>query len=113
MSLLRRRHHLIGVRAEDALHHLAAIGVLRLHRDSAVALHDGFGADVEAKLGLARLLIGAMALKALLREHGADIAIEIHHGGDGAILEHVAVRVLLGAQEAGHHEQAHSGGPTC
>src|SRR3954468_7460991 len=104
MAFLGWRHHFIGIGAQDALHHLAAIFVLWLYRDDAVPLLDRFGADVEPKLRLARFLVSAMALEALLREYRAHIAVKVHHCRDRAVLEHVAMRVLFSGRDAGCHQ---------
>src|SRR5258707_15648653 len=74
---LRRRHHLVLVRAENARDQIRARGVAGLHDRHAVlrAIHTLLA--IEPQLGLALVRILAVAVVAILREDRLHIAAEI------------------------------------
>ena len=71
---VRRRHQVVGVFGEDALHQLALVGLA----GNEGLLRDGVLAHIEAELGLALLLVGAVAEEAVVGKDRADVAVVIH-----------------------------------
>ena len=80
---VRRRHEVIGVLGEDAFDELARV---RLAGDESLG-GDGGLAHIEAELGLALLLVRAVAVKAVVGKNRPDVAVVIDllggRGGSG------------------------------
>src|SRR5262249_50192191 len=73
----RRRHHVVLVRRQDTADQLAVAGHARYDGPLAGAAGtDGLVADVEAELRLAGPVVGAVALEAVPRQDGPDLAVE-------------------------------------
>ena len=91
---VRRRHQVVGVFGEDAFDQLALVGLA----GNEGLLRDGVLAHIEAELGLALLLVGAVAEEAVVREDGSDVAVVIH-----------PLRASGGRGESGGREEASGG----
>ena len=78
-----RRHHFVGIVGEDALDQFAGVRLAR--RDGGVAAQIGQRtlAGVEAQLGLAILVVRAVADEAVVGKDGADVIIEANARGQG------------------------------
>jgi hypothetical protein len=72
--LLRRRHHLLFIGADDARPHIAVRRIAGLDADEAVALGVGGLRDIEAELSLAPFLIEAVARETVFGEDRFDVA---------------------------------------
>ena len=68
---LRRRHRILLVKAKDAVDQLA---FLRFARNDG-AFGDRIFPDIQAELSFARLLVGAVTMKAIIGEDRPDISI--------------------------------------
>ena len=84
------RHPLVVVIGGDPLPGERALQVSRCDHVLALALGEGLVLQIEAKLSLARRLVGPVALEAMLRQDRADLFQE----ADGAILGAAARAVL-------------------
>ena len=77
---LRWRYEIIGIGGVDAMDQLALLRLSRCHGLFTVMIRDGTIALIQPQIGLAALFIEAVAAKALVREDGPDIAIELNPG---------------------------------
>ena len=71
---IRGRHHFVRIGAEEPLHQFAGFGIAghkSFLRQSRLAL-------VEAQVGLAVIGVLSVAIIAVFREDGADVAVEVH-----------------------------------
>src|SRR5262249_6956775 len=75
---LARRHQLAGLLAGQALVQLALVGLAR--DDNCAELASGV-TEVETEVGLAFFGVGAVAGEALVRQDGADVAVEVEFAG--------------------------------
>ena len=74
-----RRHHLVRMRRGDAVEQLAVGRSARHHGDrAAFGWFPGGGRKVEAQAALARGVIGSVAVEAVAREDGPDVAVVVH-----------------------------------
>src|SRR5262249_21190798 len=78
LACVRGRHAVVGIGSGDALDQLAPGRLAGADGGTAVAVPESALASIEAQAGLAGLLIGAVTLEAVLRQNGADIAVEVH-----------------------------------
>ena len=74
---LRRRHHLVLVRAHDPLQQLALRDFARHDRRDTLADSQRAFAGVEPELRLAGALVGSVAVEAFVREDRPHLAVEI------------------------------------
>lgn len=73
----RRRHHVVAVVGLEAGDHLALIRLAGDDRRVPTEVARRFLRLIEAQFGLAVLRVLAVAVKAGLREDGADVAVEL------------------------------------
>jgi hypothetical protein len=73
-----RRHDLVGISSEDALDDAAAVG-LAGHNGGFTRFQTCCGrfADIEAEAGFAFVGVLPVAVKAVLREDWADVAVKL------------------------------------
>lgn len=74
---LRWRHHLIGIRIENAGDDFRGIGLSWFDGDFEFASFGRPFIGVETEVGFAVFFVWAVAMEALIGEDGADIAVEI------------------------------------
>ena len=71
------RHDLLFVSGMDAVVDFAFLRFARRNGACAIVIGGGTGKIVEPQLGLAGFFVGAVAMEALVRQDGLDIAVEI------------------------------------
>lgn len=76
-ALPRRRHHLVLILTEEPMEHLAGLRLSGHDRRMTAQVRRGALKGVEAKAGLALLLVRAMAGNAMIRDQGTNVPIEI------------------------------------
>ena len=75
---LGRRHHILRARGQDAAHQFAFVGTARRdHGGAGLGRPQRLLAHIETELRPARAVVGPMALEAVPRQDGANLAREI------------------------------------
>ena len=75
-----RRHLVVGIVATDAPVQFAILQAARLDAEVAAEIGEELFLGIEPKFGLLVLRVRPMATKALVRENGPNVAVEIDRG---------------------------------
>ena len=99
-----RRHHLVGIGAEDALPRLGVREIAGRDGAHAAAVGGGGVGLVEAELGLAMRGVGAVTRETVVGENGTDVGVEGDGGlGGGGAQSNGGCEGAEGEQQTGFH----------